>query len=51
MEKPKPAPERCSELHDPKLPVVNGGACGNRALDRVVMGPIDSAKPENLEKY
>ena len=51
MEKPKPTPERCSELHDPKLPVVNGGACGNRALDRVVMGPIDSAKPENLEKY
>lgn len=34
MEKPK-QPERHSELHDPKLPVVNGGTCGNRAEDRV----------------
>lgn len=34
MEKPK-QPERHSELHDPKLPVVNGGACGNRAEGRV----------------
>lgn len=51
MEKPKPTLERCSELHDPKLPVINGGECGNRALGRVVMSPLDSARPENPEKY
>ena len=43
--------ERIRADSDVFVVVVNGGACGNRALDRVVMGPIDSAKPENLEKY
>jgi len=28
-------PERHSGLHDPKLPIINGGACGNRAESRV----------------
>lgn len=28
-------PERHSDLHDPKLPAINGGACGNRAEGRI----------------
>lgn len=28
-------PEKHSDLHDPKLPVINGGASGNRAEGRV----------------
>ena len=34
MEKPK-QPERHSELHDPKLPIINGNTCGNRAESRI----------------
>ncbi len=30
-EHPQKQPERHSELHDPKLPVIHGGATGNRA--------------------
>lgn len=34
MEKTK-QPERHSALHDPKLPIINGSATGNRAEGRV----------------
>lgn len=38
MEHPK-KPERYSNLHDPKLPVIHGHDCGNRAESRVRPSP------------
>ena len=40
MEHPEKAPQRLGELHDPKLPVIHGGATGNRAEQRAHPSPI-----------
>ena len=40
MEHPEKAPQRHGELHDPKLPVIHGGATGNRAEQRAHPSPI-----------
>ena len=50
MEKQKPAPGSHSELHDPKLPAIHGGYCGNCAQERVCMGPIAAAKPDTARR-
>lgn len=40
MEHPEKVPQRHGELHDPKLPVIHGGATGNRAEQRAHPSPI-----------
>lgn len=40
MEHPEKAPQRHSELHDPKLPVIHGGASGNLAEQHTRPSPI-----------
>lgn len=50
MEKQKPAPGSHSELHDPKLPAIHGGRCGNPAQERVCMGPVSTAKADTVRR-
>ena len=46
MERQNPTPESHSDLHDPKLPVIRSGPCGNRAQAHVCTGPVPGAKPD-----
>lgn len=36
MKERENAPERHSELHDPKLPQIHGQSGGNRAQERII---------------
>lgn len=40
MEHPEKTPQRHDELRDPKLPVIHGGASGNRAEQHNRPSPI-----------
>lgn len=46
MERRKTSPERHSELHDPKLPVIHGTVPGNRAEEHVCPAPVPTQQRE-----
>lgn len=46
MEKPKKAPERHSEIRDPKLPVIHGES-GSRMQQHVCPAPVVQSQNES----